>query len=71
MKLAYLFERSEGDCQAGDDQDQTDKQPGEDLEAAVTIRMIRIRRPRGDQHSEKHDHGCQNIAGKLQARGDD
>src|SRR5258708_29103175 len=52
---------------AGGEKNRADKQRGEDLETAVAVRVILIRRPRRDDETDQDNTRGKNVAGGLKA----
>ena len=69
--LLQLAERVDANSGPGKEKDKPYKKSGEDLEAAMSIRMILISRTRCHQHAQEHDEGRQHIACELDTGGGD
>ena len=60
------LQRIPADAGAAGAQDHADDERGQRLHAAVSVGMIGIGGPRGDEHADEDDSRCENVAGKLE-----
>ena len=71
MLIANRAQGIPADADAAGEEDQADDECRERLDAAVSVRVIRIRRLDRHDHAQKHDRRCQHVAGKLHAGRED